>query len=917
MRKCSLLTILIAISLNVLTSLSFADTLIYDNSILEGGYIPTDYNYNEKFLDYGSSPGGLVSKFEIGYAAKDSYPGVLFVGFFQGTTRSQRGTYFKNITITDLDGPSNPDGTAYAFFREYIIPEEERFELPSGNFGYSFEFWNDQSGPLLASGGLSNENYYWHYYINTWYGSKQIIGGYSGFYMKIYTAPPLNEVTCDIRGHKFDDADADGIWDIDELGLAGWEIYIDTNNNDQFDPGVDPNIMTDPNGMYFFENLDAPATYTLREVMKNGRTQTLPGGPDYEYTIVAEPNNVYNSCDFGNTTQTILDYCDAWGDCERRIESVQLKAINTTDTGCADGYADYTSLSTTLDTGNKYVITVIPSYSIMGTSAECTVWVDWNQDFDFDDPDEILEMDSSTNNDPCRELLSVPEDALLGDTRMRVRLHKSTLDNPCGFMPDGEVEDYTITVVNEDCSAPQYGGGCGTEQEPYLIYTAEHMQAIGATPWDWDKHFKLMNDIDLSGYTDDSFNTIGYYIPFSVQVPFTGVFDGNDHTISNFTYYSADKSDMGLFGLVRDENALIKNLTLTDPNLYVESGSDLGLLVGWLDEGTVSDCHIINGNISGVGSIGGLVGLLGDLSGSPASVLNCSSTARVSRGVFIGGLVGKGDYSAEISNSYSISNVSGEQSIGGLVGFGRAPMMNCYAKGSVLGTSTDIGGLVGLSQNTTIDNCYSTAYVEGSGNIGGFVGWNLNSTFSDCFWDTETSNQSSGVGSGTSDGITEKTTDEMIQQTTYTNWDFETVWRICDEMNYPRLQWQPIPLGDFVCPEGVEIYDLLILTDEWLAEAIDLPADISPENGDGKVNLSDWFPFAAAWRSSDGQPDWNQACDLWSDGIIDTADIQVFAEQWLMRSAHHADIAPLGSPDQKVDWLDYCVFVENWQTGTD
>ena len=44
----------------------------------------------------------------------------------------------------------------------------------------------------------------------------------------------------------------------------------------------------------------------------------------------------------------------------------------------------------------------------------------------------------------------------------------------------------------------KYGGGEGTAQEPYLIYTAEQMNTIGLHREDWDKHFKLMADIDLS-----------------------------------------------------------------------------------------------------------------------------------------------------------------------------------------------------------------------------------------------------------------------------------------------------------------------------------------------------------------------------------------------------------------------------------
>ncbi|MEJ2705274.1 MAG: hypothetical protein P8Z79_22770, partial [Sedimentisphaerales bacterium] len=48
-------------------------------------------------------------------------------------------------------------------------------------------------------------------------------------------------------------------------------------------------------------------------------------------------------------------------------------------------------------------------------------------------------------------------------------------------------------------SRAQFGGGTGTPDDPYLIYTAEQLNAIGADSQNMDKHFKLMADIDLSG----------------------------------------------------------------------------------------------------------------------------------------------------------------------------------------------------------------------------------------------------------------------------------------------------------------------------------------------------------------------------------------------------------------------------------
>ena len=55
----------------------------------------------------------------------------------------------------------------------------------------------------------------------------------------------------------------------------------------------------------------------------------------------------------------------------------------------------------------------------------------------------------------------------------------------------------------------KYGGGTGGPNDPYLIYTAEQMNEIGANRKEWDKHFKLMADIDLSAYAERDFKIIG------------------------------------------------------------------------------------------------------------------------------------------------------------------------------------------------------------------------------------------------------------------------------------------------------------------------------------------------------------------------------------------------------------------------
>jgi len=124
--------------------------------------------------------------------------------------------------------------------------------------------------------------------------------------------------------------------------------------------------------------------------------------------------------------------------------------------------------------------------------------------------------------------------------------------------------DYTPCAAGNPVltDAGPYGGGDGTAENPYQIYTAEQMNEIGANPNDWNRNFILMKDIDLSEYKGETFNIIGSYTDNSNNHPFSGVFDGNNNTIKNFSYTSIGKDYIGIFGYVSGVYAHIKNLSI-------------------------------------------------------------------------------------------------------------------------------------------------------------------------------------------------------------------------------------------------------------------------------------------------------------------------------------------------------------------
>lgn len=138
------------------------------------------------------------------------------------------------------------------------------------------------------------------------------------------------------------------------------------------------------------------------------------------------------------------DYCPASGGCDEHIGQVIFGDIN--NTSACDNYADYTDLSTTVSTETSYDITIVNG-NVYPTD-DLGVWIDWNQDGDFEDDDEnvVCEIDNSGQG---TYPIFVPFDALPGQTTMRVRIkyYGSDCGSPCGSTSFGEVEDYTVNVL--------------------------------------------------------------------------------------------------------------------------------------------------------------------------------------------------------------------------------------------------------------------------------------------------------------------------------------------------------------------------------------------------------------------------------------------------------------------------------------
>ncbi|RPJ32894.1 MAG: hypothetical protein EHM35_11060, partial [Planctomycetaceae bacterium] len=288
----------------------------------------------------------------------------------------------------------------------------------------------------------------------------------------------------------------------------------------------------------------------------------------------------------------------------------------------------------------------------------------------------------------------------------------------------------------------QFAGGTGEPNDPYQIATAEQLISIGSDPNLLDKHFILLNDIDLDpnlpggrAFTQAVIapSEDRYYLK---GTPFTGTFSGHGHSIKNLTFERASLMDIrdfiGLFGNVA-KGGLVSDLKVEDANLKQHGGSYYSPLAAW-NEGRIVRCGV-TGKIDGNGGAGMVAGF------NRGEIIGCWAEGDVSGRGDIGGLVGFNSYGAILnSHASTVVHITGGYTEipcpgGGLVGQSLGgEIVNCWATGDVSARFADcLGGLVGLGSEAVIANSYATGSVSADNGrrLGGLAG--SASTVNDCY----------------------------------------------------------------------------------------------------------------------------------------------------------------------------------------
>ncbi|MFC4301928.1 cadherin-like beta sandwich domain-containing protein [Cohnella boryungensis] len=347
----------------------------------------------------------------------------------------------------------------------------------------------------------------------------------------------------------------------------------------------------------------------------------------------------------------------------------------------------------------------------------------------------------------------------LGDNTITVKVAAS----------DGTTRTYTLTINRN-----RFAGGNGTEASPYLVENAEQFNDIRD---DYQKAYRLIADIDLSVYA--TANGGAGWEP----IYFEGKLDGNGHVIKGLTIDRPNEDVVGLFQYIYIGSVFDLNIVQAS----VVGKDNVGILAGLHNSNLVSKVRT-SGSVSGRNNVGGLVGSL-----HSGTIRASSSVATVTgAGEAVGGLVGQG-YSV-IETSYAEGDIHGSNKVGGLIGedIGGA-ISNSFATGKATANQASAGGLIGRSNQGSYTNVYSSGKVQGGSAAGGLVGTRTSSTFTRGYWNTSTTGQSAGSGSGTATGLTGYTTAQMKSSGSFSGWDFSGTWSI-GATTTPYLRAAPLPL---------------------------------------------------------------------------------------------------------------------------
>ena len=280
---------------------------------------------------------------------------------------------------------------------------------------------------------------------------------------------------------------------------------------------------------------------------------------------------------------------------------------------------------------------------------------------------------------------------------------------------DGDAIEGKVTLnVKMIGNQPPAGvTGNGTEAEPFMLKTAEHLA--------WFRDYVNVGKVSACAKIADEVEVIDMssvcheadaekqvaelsWTPIGSK-KYQGTFDGNGKTIRNL-FISSTSNEIGFFGYVAD--CRIKNITFDNAKVKGNDNCSTGILAGYVRSCVIENIKTTeNCSVEGQYETGGIAG------GANGNISNCENHAIVNGSYYVGGIVGICfDSENSITSCANYGEITGtEDFVGGIIGyFGEGSLQNSANYGNVTGDAR-VGNLIGYANICNINN------VLGIGNI--------------------------------------------------------------------------------------------------------------------------------------------------------------------------------------------------------
>ncbi len=251
---------------------------------------------------------------------------------------------------------------------------------------------------------------------------------------------------------------------------------------------------------------------------------------------------------------------------------------------------------------------------------------------------------------------------------------------------------------------------------------------------------------DFEGYTikvNGDYDFAGNEIPMIAQgatrngastqgTAFKGVFDGQGHTLKNFTVTeTGDNVDIatGFIANLTGEGAALQNVNFENIRISTVNGEQAGVVGLVTDGAKISNVKVLSGSVSAKEAPGGIAGRM-MISGT---IENCSNAAAISsKTQNAGGIVGA-SYRTAVGKQTVVRGCSNSGTVhsntvaaGGISGLNTGLVEKCNNTGAVSADQNSAGGIVGVQQAAGyVRNCENSGNITCNGTlgVGGIVGW--------------------------------------------------------------------------------------------------------------------------------------------------------------------------------------------------